>query len=132
MASFERSNYPTRAERQRNDSHWLLKMLALVILLLCAAIGMVGLILPIIPGLLFLAIAALITARMFPGLARRLRRNATLAGYLDSSDGFLRLNLRDKCQYALWLSLRVLIDTAKLLHTLVTKALVLAARRPGT
>lgn len=122
----------TRSRQQRNDSHWLLKLLALVILLLCAAIGMLGLILPLIPGFLFLALAAVLAARMFPALARRLHRYPAFVTLLDSSEGFLRLSLRDKCRYAAWFTLRVLLDGARLLHALLTRALVFAWSRPGS
>ncbi|MGA1742238.1 MAG: DUF454 family protein [Pseudohongiellaceae bacterium] len=66
----------------------LAKLLALMFVLICLAVGVVGLILPIIPGLLFLAIAAMIAARHSPSLDRWLRKNRLLRGYLDSGEGF--------------------------------------------
>ena len=120
----------TRSHRQANQSHWFFRLLALVILLLCVAIGMVGLILPIIPGLLFLGIAALITARVFPQLAARLRQHPKLASYLDSSEGFARLSFRGKCKYVGWLTLRMLVDGLRLLHLGLTKLLIFASRNP--
>jgi uncharacterized membrane protein YbaN (DUF454 family) len=121
----------TRSRQQRSDSHWFLQLLALVILLLCAAIGMLGLILPLIPGFLFLALAAVLAARMFPALALRLRRYPGFSTLLDSSEGFLRLSLRDKCRYAAWFTLRALLEGARLLHVLLTSALVFVWSRPG-
>ena len=66
----------------------LAKLLTLMFVLICLAVGVVGLILPIIPGLLFLAIAAMIAARHSPSLDRWLRKNRLLRGYLDSGEGF--------------------------------------------
>lgn len=120
----------TRSRQQENDSHWFIKLLALVILLLCVAIGMVGIILPIIPGLLFLALAALITARMFPALAARLRRNRFFAVWLDSTEGFTRLSLRNKFRYIGWLMLRMLMDGIIMLHKLVTQLLIFVSKNP--
>ena len=59
------------------------KLIACVVILVCLAVGLAGLILPIIPGLLFLGLAALIAARHSPALERLFRSNATLSGYLD-------------------------------------------------
>ena len=66
----------------------LAKLLTLMFVLICLAVGVVGLILPIIPGLLFLAIAAMIAARHSPSLDRWLWKNRLLRGYLDSGEGF--------------------------------------------
>jgi uncharacterized membrane protein YbaN (DUF454 family) len=131
MAPYDSHEVLTRSRRQDSDSHWSVKLLALVILLLCAAIGMVGIILPVIPGFLFLGIAALITARMFPALARRLRRHRIFATWLDSSVGFARLSLRDKVRYSAWLVLRMLLDGAILLHRALTRLIVFIGRKPG-
>ena len=105
----------TRTPRRTHDPHWFIKLLALVILLLCAAIGMAGIILPVIPGLLFLAVAAIIAARLFPPLDRRLRRNAMFAPYMDKTDGFWRLSLQGKVKFAFWLTLKIIWDSMVLL-----------------
>jgi uncharacterized membrane protein YbaN (DUF454 family) len=88
-----------------------IKLLALVILLLCVAIGMAGIILPVIPGLLFLAFAVIIAARLFPPLGRRLRRNATFAPYMDKTDHFARLSLQGKVKFACWFAVKILWDS---------------------
>lgn len=91
--------------------HWFIKLLALVILLLCVAIGMAGIILPVIPGLLFLALALLIAARLCPPLGRRLRRNSTFAPYMERTDHFARLSLQGKVKFAAWFALKIVWDT---------------------
>jgi uncharacterized membrane protein YbaN (DUF454 family) len=111
----------TRTPRQANDSHWFIKLLALVILLLCAAIGMAGIILPVIPGLLFLAIAVIIAARLFPPLERRLRRNAMFAPYMDKTDHFWSLSLQGKVKFGFWLLLKIIWDSVVLLVEYVGK-----------
>ncbi len=92
-----------------------IRLLALVILLLCVAIGMAGIILPVIPGLLFLAIAVIIAARLCPPLERRLRKNAMFAPYMDKSDHFTRLSLQGKVKFAFWLTAKIVWDSFVLL-----------------
>jgi len=97
------------------------KVIACLFILICLAIGAVGLILPIIPGLLFLAIAAIVAAKHSPALERVLRRNRTMSGYLDSTDGFLALTLPKKIQFGALLCLKMLIDAVAYVVSLVAK-----------
>ncbi len=90
------------------------KLLALVFLLLCVAIGMAGIILPVIPGLLFLGLAVVVAARLFPPLGRRLRRHPTFAPYMDRTDHFARLSLQGKVKFACWFALKILWDSCVL------------------
>lgn len=94
-------------------------LLAALLVVVCIAIGVVGLVLPIIPGLLFLAIAVLIVARHVPWVDARLRRHRFLGRHLDSVDGFARLSLRHKLALAVWLSVRTLLDGLSSLRSLI-------------
>lgn len=125
MSTFHTSSGLTRAQAQRaSGPHWALKLLALGLLLLCVAIGMVGLILPVIPGLLFLAFAVIIAARLCPPLGRRLRRNTLFAEYMHKSDHFARLSLQGKLKFAFWFAAKVLWDSCVLLVHYCGKFLV--------
>lgn len=127
MATHESLRGLTRSpQRQDPASHWVVRLLALVVLLLCVAVGVVGLILPIIPGLLFLALAALIAARFFPSLARRMRRHRAFADWLDSTEGFARMPLRDKVRYGFWLCLRMLLEGCRILYRLTARLIAFA------
>jgi uncharacterized membrane protein YbaN (DUF454 family) len=86
------------------------KLIAVLLIVLCFAVGAVGLILPIIPGLLFVAIALMLIARFFPSIDRYLRKCRTIGSYLDSADGFSRLSWPKKIEYGFWLCLRLFID----------------------
>jgi uncharacterized membrane protein YbaN (DUF454 family) len=105
------------------------KIIAGLIILLCLAVGLLGLILPIIPGLLFLAIAAVIAAKYSPELERLLRQNRTMSGYMDSADGFVDLNLAKKAQLAGLLCLKMLIDGVAFAVSAVTKLVKFAATK---
>ena len=87
------------------------KLIAVLLIVICVAVGAVGLILPIIPGLLFLAIALMLIANFFPSVDRRLRRNRTMRSYLESAEGFGNLGFVKQLQYGCLLFVRVLIDT---------------------
>jgi hypothetical protein len=88
------------------------KLIGLAAILICLALGVVGLVLPIVPGLLFLAIAALIAARHSPSFERLLRTNRRLGGYLDGTKRFQSLSLGRKLQVGALLCLKMLLDAA--------------------
>lgn len=69
------------------------KLAAYAVVIVCVVVGVAGLLLPIIPGLLFLAIAAVLVARRFPALAHRLRSHRTMGRHFDSADRFVDLSL---------------------------------------
>lgn len=102
------------------------KLIAVLLILLCFAVGAVGLILPIIPGLLFLAIALMIVASYFPSVGRRLRRSRTMSSYLDSAEGFGALGWGEKIRYGCLLCLRLFIDTIALFVYAASKLLSFA------
>ncbi len=76
---------------------------------------MAGIILPVIPGLLFLAIAVIIAARLCPPLERRLRKNTMFSGYMEKTDHFWRLSLQGKVKFACWLTVKIVWDSFVLL-----------------
>ena len=105
------------------------KLIACLLIVICIVVGAAGLILPIIPGLLFFAIATIIAAKHLPFLERRLRRNATFSRYLDSADGFLALSPAEKVQFGAWLCVKVLIDSVACLVSMLMRLGRLATRR---
>lgn len=107
----------------------LAKLLAGIFVLICLAVGVVGLILPIIPGLLFLAIAAMITARHSPSLDRWLRKNQVIKAYLDSGEGFLNLSWPRRIQFVFWLCLKIFIDTIVLIFAFVASLLTFSVKK---
>lgn len=115
-----------------SGTHWFSTLLALCLLLLCAAIGMVGLILPIIPGFLFLMLAALLCARLFPAVGRRLGQYPWFRGYLDKTRQFESLSLRGKAQLFCWLVIRLLVDGVLLLVAALAWLLRFAFSAPET
>jgi uncharacterized membrane protein YbaN (DUF454 family) len=107
---------------QKHDTPSLFaKLLALVIFFLCIALGVVGVILPIIPGLLFFAFAAMLAATLFPGVGAQLRKVPGVAPYLDSSHGFADLSWPRKCRFVLWITAKVMVDSLVVLWLAMAK-----------
>jgi uncharacterized membrane protein YbaN (DUF454 family) len=104
------------------------KLIAVAVIIACLALGMIGLVLPIIPGLLFLAVAAVIAAKLSPAFARTLRQNPTLSSYLDRTEGIEALPLGKKVQVACLLCVKMLIDGVALLVAGVMRLVRLAER----
>jgi uncharacterized membrane protein YbaN (DUF454 family) len=97
------------------------KLIACAIIVACLLFGLAGLILPLIPGLLFIAIAAFVAAKVSPRFAGLVRENETLRGYLDQADRIANVPLKQKVQVAGLLLLKMLIDGVALLVTGVMK-----------
>jgi len=104
------------------------KLIACIVIVALLMLGAAGLILPLIPGLLFLALAAVIAAKLSPSFERTLRQNRTLSGYLDRTDGFMALPLGEKIRVACLLGVKMLIDGIAWVVTGVAK-LIRAAER---
>ena len=104
------------------------KLIACVAIIACLMLGVLGLLLPIVPGLLFIGIAAIVAAKLSPAVDRTLRRNATLAGYLDQTDGFADLALGAKVLLACLLCVKMLIDGVALLVAGVMRVVKAAER----
>jgi uncharacterized membrane protein YbaN (DUF454 family) len=104
------------------------KLIAAGVIVVCLLLGVAGLILPLIPGLLFLGLAAIVAARVSPRFAETLRQNETLRGYLDRTEGFGSLPLDQKIKLAGLLILKALIDGVAFLVTGVMRLLKAAER----
>jgi uncharacterized membrane protein YbaN (DUF454 family) len=107
------------------------KLIACAIIVACLLFGLAGLILPLVPGLLFIAIAAFVAAKVSPRFASMVRENETLRGYLDQADRIAGVPLAQKIQVIGLLFLKMLIDGVALLVAGIMK-LVKAAERVST
>jgi uncharacterized membrane protein YbaN (DUF454 family) len=104
------------------------KVIACAVIVVCLVIGGIGLLLPIVPGLLFLAIAAVVAAKLSPAFGQTLRRNATLAGYLDRADELAELPLGQKIRLAGLLCVKMVIDGVAMLVAGVMRVMKAAER----
>lgn len=93
--------------------HWFTKTLLVIVAGICLVLGVVGIILPIIPGLLFLAIAVLLFSRV----SRR------TANFLNEHPGWQRqqrfwkksqyLAFHERVQLASLLAIRYVVDSLR-------------------
>ncbi len=109
-------------------SKFTTKIAACLVILTCLALGAIGMVLPIVPGLLFLAIGALMAARHSRAIDRLLRKNPTVNAYLDDAHGLFELSLRNKIQYGGLLSVKLLIDSTAYLIALASRLARMTAR----
>ena len=104
---------------KRHAGQLSLKLLFVLAVAICVVLGVVGLVLPIIPGLLFLAIAAIMLAPHVPALNRWLRRSPLMRRYLNDAENLRSLETPDRLKLGALLSLRMLIDGAKYVFGLI-------------
>lgn len=107
----------------------LARLVACLLIVMCFALGAVGLILPVIPGLLFVAVALMLVARYFPAIDRRLRTSRTIGSYLASAEGFGRLSWPRKLEYGCLLCLRLFVDVVAFCVYATSKALGFAVQK---
>lgn len=86
------------------------KIFILAQLLLFIALGLLGLVVPVIPGLVFLVAAAVIAARYFPTLETWLHKNRYSAECLHISQRFSNLHIRDKARLCFWGTLKFILN----------------------
>ena len=63
-----------RATQHSRSIGWHVKILIAVLAVACLIVGLIGLVLPVIPGLVFLFAAILLLSRISPRLARWVKR----------------------------------------------------------
>jgi uncharacterized membrane protein YbaN (DUF454 family) len=98
-----------------------MKIVACALVLAFVVIGALGLVLPIIPGLLFLAIAAFIAAKHFPWVDTRLRSHRTIGRHLHNADRFRDLSFSKQVQIAGWLCAKMFLEGVAFVRSFVTK-----------
>ena len=90
-------------------------VLGRVLLLLLAAflllLGVIGLLLPIIPGIVFLGLAALVLARLSTRFADYLRHHPHYRRWHDLRRSSATLNWSQRCKLALLLGARSIVNT---------------------
>jgi uncharacterized membrane protein YbaN (DUF454 family) len=86
------------------------KVIAALVVLACVVIGLVGIVLPVIPGLVFLALAVLVAARNVPWLDARLRRHRSIGPRMQRADRFFRLPLIDQLRVTLLIGVKWTLD----------------------
>ena len=100
-----------RKIRISHPGHLLGKALLICLVVFFLVMGILGILLPIIPGILFLIIAGVLAARVSPAVAWCLGQNRFGARCLDISNRFFELNLWDQVRVCFWGSLKITVDS---------------------
>ncbi|MGD2166503.1 MAG: DUF454 family protein [Gammaproteobacteria bacterium] len=98
---------------KRHAGHLSVKLLFALVVIACLALGIIGLLLPIIPGLLFLGITGVLLAPHVPALNDWMRRSPLMSRYMDDAENLRSLEFPDQIRLGFFLSLRMLLDGAK-------------------
>jgi uncharacterized membrane protein YbaN (DUF454 family) len=109
-------------------SHWFAKLLALFFLGLCLVLGVLGVLLPLVPGVVFFGFAALIAAWLCPPLRRVLQRQPQLMPYFDATDGLSSLPWRQRLRVAAWVGVKFVVDSCRLLVEAVARLITFAGK----
>lgn len=68
----------------------------------CIVVGIIGLLVPVIPGVIFLAIAAIFLARVSTRMDRWVKRSPFMSNTQSRMDSMAELNWPDRIRLSLW------------------------------
>lgn len=93
------NNHKSGSVRSRNRFGSTLYIAAAVV---CMVIGVIGLIVPVIPGVIFLAIAAIFLARVSSRMDRWVKSSPFMSSTQNRVDSMAQLDWPDKARLTLW------------------------------
>lgn len=88
----------------------LWKVLCIALIAFCVVVGLIGLILPVIPGILFLFIAALLLARISHRFDSILKASPTFGGWMKQADPINELSVLRRVKLSFWLCARFTVN----------------------
>lgn len=100
------------------------KLVSFTLILFFVALGVLGILLPILPGLLFLFIAAVLASRHYPPLAFLLERNRYCRQCMRICNGFMDQDWWGKVRLCFWGTVKMTVDGVEWTLSLLRKALV--------
>ena len=88
----------------------LTKVICIALIACFLVVGLIGLVLPIIPGLIFLFIAAILLARISSRFDSILKRNPTVQGWMKHADTINGLSFSQRVRLSFWMSARIITN----------------------
>ena len=85
----------------------------LLIIGVCLVLGLIGLIIPVIPGVVFLFIAAGLGAQLSPRVRQKLEHHPRMSRFFRRLDATSALTLFDQCKMTLYASLEAITRPVK-------------------
>lgn len=77
-------------------------LLTIVAAAVCIVLGLIGIILPVLPGVIFFALAAVLLARVSSTMDAMVKRNAFMTATQDRVDSMVRLSWMDRSKLVFW------------------------------
>ena len=99
------------------------KVISFALIVFFVALGVLGILLPILPGLVFLFIAAMIASRHVPALAFCLEQNRYTYKAMRISNGFMDLHWWDKIKLGVLGTVKLTIDSIEWSLSLIGRGL---------
>lgn len=96
-----------------NLASMVYKTLLIGVIVICGILGVIGLVLPIIPGVLFLCIAAMLLAKLSSRFAYYLKQNAWVQKWQRRSRSFKTLDTMHRIKLSFWMTAKSLVDGAE-------------------
>ena len=88
----------------------LTKVLCIALIAFFVMVGLIGVVLPIIPGLIFLFIAVILLARISRRFDSILRRNSTVRRWMKHADTINGLSISQRARLSFWMSARIITN----------------------
>lgn len=101
---------------------FIFKAMCIAVIAICVVIGLVGLILPIIPGVLFLFVAALLLAKISPRFETILKSTSVLGRVRKFRRSIMVLSVPQRLKLSFWIMARTIVNTVESGIKLVKKA----------
>ena len=88
----------------------LTKVICIALIACFVVVGLIGLVLPIIPGLLFLFIAAILLARISRRFDAILKRNSSVHRWMKHADTINGLSISQRVRLSFWMAARLITN----------------------
>ncbi len=112
-----------RAIQHSRSMGWHLKILFTVVALFCVMVGLIGLILPVIPGVVFLIVAVLLLSRVSPRLARWVRQKPEMNRAQNRFDAMGRLNWGERVRLCFWMTMSGILHGTVIAGSIISRCM---------
>ena len=110
-----------RATQHSRSIGWHVKILIAVLAVACLIVGLIGLVLPVIPGLVFLFAAILLLSRISPRLARWVKRKPEMNRLRIRFDAMGQLRWTERLRLSFWMVLGGIVRGTAVTGSLISR-----------
>lgn len=100
---------------------WHFKILFTVLALVCLIVGMIGIVLPVIPGVIFLIVAMLLLSRVSPRVARWVKQKPEMNRMQDRFDSMGRMRWGERLRLSFWMAMSGVVQGAVLIGSIFSR-----------